>query len=109
MGAEDKKYNVSVQFDDNGGIIGAVSMHSLPDSIRIETLGGIGGGAGKQCLLAAIQESKRIGKGGAITLTPIAKSVDWYEKQGFIPKEGSPYNEIWLSPEAAKKIEGGMK
>ena len=104
IGAEDKKYNVSVQLNEKGDIIGACSMHSLPDSIRIETLGGLGGGAGKSLLLAAIKKSEKAGKKGAITLTPVAEAVTWYVKQGFVDKPNSRYNEFWLSPEAAQKL-----
>ncbi len=102
--AEDKKYNISVQLDSKGAIIGAVSMHLLSDSIRIETIGGLGQGAGKSCLISAIRQSIKAGKRGAITLTPVGGVVSWYQKMGFIEKADSRYPEIWLSPEAAKKL-----
>jgi rubrerythrin len=106
IGSEDKKYNVSVQLDANGDIVGATSMHLLPDSIRIETLGGLGLGAGKSCLISAIRQSIKAGKGGAITLTPLPslETIDWYKRQGFVSKKNSRYNEFWLSPEAAKEV-----
>jgi phage-related protein (TIGR01555 family) len=106
LGAEDKKYNISLQLNENGDIVGAASMHLLSDSVRIETLGGLGKGAGKSCLISAIRQSIKAGKGGAITLTPLP-SVEtklWYLRRGFVEKQNSRYNEYWLSPEAAKKL-----
>lgn len=112
VAAEEKKYSLSVQLDAKNGIIGAASMEPYPDSIRIELLGGLGGGAGASCLLSAIRASEKLGKKGAITLTPVAAAVSWYDRQGFVGKTGSRYGELWLSPEAAaafKKRMAGKK
>jgi hypothetical protein len=107
IAGEDKKYKTYVQRDKNGIITGAVSFHKLPDSTRIETLGGLGGGT--RCLVAAIDDSIANGTGGAITLTPVADSIGYYIKQGFDLKEGSPYGEYWLSPDKAKQLKGAYK
>ena len=79
-------------------------MHKIKDSMRIECLGGLGGG--KSCILSAIRKSEAAGKGGAITLTPVRdpKTVDWYISLGFESKKDSRFNEFWLSPENAKKL-----
>ena len=104
IGSEEKKYSVSVQFDEKGGIIGSVSMHLIADSMRVETIGGIGGGAGTQCMLSAIRASKKAGKGGAVTLTPVADAVAWYDALGFEPKTTSKYGEFFLSQEKAELL-----
>ena len=104
IGSEENKYNVSVQLDGKGAIVGACSMHLLPDSMRIEHLGGMGKGAGKSCLISAINASVKAGKKGAITLTPVGSAVSWYAKMGFVSKTTSQYGEFWLSPEAAQRI-----
>jgi hypothetical protein len=110
ISAEEKKYSVSVQFNEKGGIIGATSMHPISDSIRIEHLGGLGGGAGSSCLLSAIKASEKAGFGGAITLTPVANSVSYYDSIGFVPKLSSNIiGETWLSPEAASVFKKSMK
>ena len=108
VAAEEKKYSLSVQLDAKNGIIGAASMEPYPDSIRIELLGGLGGGAGASCLLSAIRASEKLGKKGAITLTPVANAVSWYDAQGFVDKPGSRYGELWLSPEAASAFKKRM-
>ena len=81
-------------------------MHPISDSIRIETIGGLGKGAGKACLISAVKQSIKSGKRGSITLTSLSDitTLNWYIAMGFESKKGGRPYEFWLSSEAAKKL-----
>lgn len=97
----DKKVSLSLKYDEDGDIIGAASYYPEKDSVRVSLLGGVGGGSA--VLSDAIEESKKKGFGGAITLTPLRdiNTINWYINAGFDAKKGS-VGEFWLSPEEAE-------
>lgn len=62
-------------------------------------------GAGKQAILELIKISKKLGKGGSITLVPLDGAIGFYKKLGF--EESS--QGLLLSPENAAKLQSVSK
>lgn len=81
----DPKYKVFHKTDETGRIIGAAATYPGKNELVIDTIGGMGKGGGSSVLNDAIEESKRLGFGGAVSLTPVgdAGTIQWYIDKGF--------------------------
>lgn len=105
LGRDEPKHSVSVQFSPEYDIIGAASMYPIYDSLRINTMGGLGEGGGTGTLASAVKQSNKAGKEGALTAHPLTEPdlINWYARRGFEEKPGPKYD-LFLSPENSKKV-----
>ena len=91
--------------DKNGSIISAANFYPEKDALRIDTLGSVGRGGGKEAIREAAKYSKSMGKGGAVELSPIgdANTIGFYINAGFDahPKK---IGNFLLTPEMAKAM-----
>jgi hypothetical protein len=63
LGRDKPKHSVSVQFSPEHDIIGAASMYPIYDSLRINTMGGLGEGGGTGTLASASEAVQQGGEG----------------------------------------------